>query len=163
LRIGESFAAVTAPAGEIPADLQVKGSPIATVHARGVQIYTLVGAPDGTPTWKLEAPDAAFSGPGIAGKHYAGPTWECTTDGSKVVGRKLAEHPAPEPNAVAWLLLEAKSHEGTGVLSSVTFIQRIHTSGGKPPSPTGAKIGDEAKAPYEADYVFYGPGATTQP
>lgn len=148
---------------QIPTDLQVSGSPLLTVHASGVQIYVMAPGPDGNPTWKLKAPDATFIGKGVEGRHYAGPTWECTTDGSKVVGRKIAEEPSPVPNAVAWLLLEAKSHEGNGVFSQVTFIQRIHTSGGKAPATTGAKVGDEVRVPYSADYVFFGPGATTQP
>lgn len=149
--------------GSVPSDLRVSGSPLARVHASGVQIYVLSHDAGGTPTWKLKAPDATFSGGGIEGRHYAGPTWECTTDGSKVVGRKIAEHPSPDPNAVAWLLLEAKSHEGNGVFSKVTFVQRVQTAGGKAPATAGAKAGDEVRMPYSADYVFYGPGATTQP
>jgi hypothetical protein len=148
---------------DVPPELRVNGSPMLTVHAEGVQIYTLANGTDGTPTWKLKAPDATFRGQGIEGRHYAGPTWECTTDGSKVVGRKLAEHASPDPHAVGWLLLEAKSHAGNGVLSKVSFIQRINTVGGKAPTIDGAKTGDEIRVPYQADYVFYGPGATTRP
>jgi hypothetical protein len=148
---------------EVPSDLRVHGSPMLAVHARGVQIYVLANGIDGAPAWKLKAPDATFNGHGIEGRHYAGPTWECITDGSKVVGRKLAEHVSPDPNAVGWLLLEAKSHEGNGVLSKVSFIQRINTAGGKAPTTDGAKSGDEIRVPYEADYVFYGPAATTRP
>lgn len=147
----------------VPSDLQVSGSPLLRVHATGVQIYVLSQNVDGTSTWKLKAPDATFSGNGIEGRHYAGPTWECTTDRSKVVGRKIAEHPSPDPNAAAWLLLEAKSHEGDGIFSKVTFVQRVQTVGGKAPPTTAAKSGDEVRVPYSADYIFYGPGATTQP
>lgn len=154
---------VTAHEPAIPSELQVNGSLMLTVHAQGVQIYVLANGPDGKPAWKLKAPDATFSGPGIEGKHYAGPTWESATDGSKVVGRKLAEHASPDASAVGWLLLAAKGHEGSGALSKVTFIQRINTSGGTAPTVDGAKVGDEVKVPYRADYVFYGPGATTRP
>lgn len=147
----------------VPSDLQVHGSPLLAVHASGVQIYLFVQNADGTSAWKLKAPDATFNGNGMQGKHYAGPTWECTTDGSKVVGRKIAECPSPDPNAVAWLLLEAKSHEGNGIFSRVTFVQRIRTSGGNAPPTTNAKVDDEVRVPYSADYVFFGPGATTQP
>lgn len=147
----------------VPTELQVSGTPLARVHAKGVQIYVLAQNPDGGVAWKLKAPDATFSGDGIEGRHYAGPTWECTTDGSKVVGRKFAEHASPDANAVAWLLLESKSHEGNGILSQVTFIQRVNTKGGKAPPTTGAKVGDEVRVPYSADYVFYGPRATTRP
>jgi hypothetical protein len=147
----------------IPQDLLVTGLPILRVHATGVQIYVWATRPEGSGAWTLRAPDATFSGGGMEGRHFAGPTWECTADGSKIVGRKIAEHAAPYPNAVAWLLLEAKSHEGEGILSKVTFVQRIQTVGGKPPLTTDPKVGDEIRVPYSADYVFYGPGATTRP
>jgi hypothetical protein len=146
----------------IPPELQVNGTPILQVHASGVQIYVLVQNPDGSEKWNLKAPEATFNGGGKQGRHYAGPTWECTTDGSKVVGRKLAEH-AFGSSAVRWLLLEAKSHDGNGILTAVTFIQRIDTVGGSPPPTTGAKPGDEVRVPYSADYEFYGAGATTRP
>lgn len=146
----------------IPPEIRVSGPPLLRVHASGVQIYVLTESPGGI-AWKLKAPDATFSGDGIEGKHYAGPAWESTTDGSKVTGRKIAEHPSPDSNAVAWLLLVAKDHPGNGVMSNVLYIQRINTVGGKPPVTTGAKAGDEIRVPYSADYVFYGPGATTRP
>src|SRR5262249_60730287 len=47
------------------------------------------------------------------GKHYAGPTWE-GLDGGKVVGEVKTSMPAPVDKAVPWLLLDAKSHEGSG-------------------------------------------------
>jgi hypothetical protein len=71
--------------------------------------------------------------------------------------------------AVVWIsgpgaVLQAAvpSHEGSGKLADVTFIQRIHTSGGKPPVVGEAKQGDEIRVPYSADYVFYGSGAKTR-
>jgi len=41
-------------------------------------------------------------------KHYAGTTWE-SNDGSKVVGEVKAKDNGPDPNAIPWLLLSAKS------------------------------------------------------
>ncbi len=147
---------------EIPPDLQVEGPRLATVHASGFQVYTCAADVQGKRVWTLKAPDATFdNAAGLKGKHYAGPTWEAA-DGSKVVGRKLKDHASPDADAVAWLLLAAKSHEGSGKLADVTFIQRIHTGGGKPPTIGDAKIGDEVRVPYTADYVFYGTGAKTR-
>jgi hypothetical protein len=144
----------------VPDDLRVKGSPIAIVHASGFQVYVCSADAGGKLAWKFKAPDATFeNAAGLKGKHYAGPTWEAD-DGSKVVARKLKEHASPAPDAVPWLLLEATSHAGNGVLSNVTFIQRVHTSGGKAPAVGSAKEGDTTRAPYKADYVFYGPGAS---
>ena len=150
----------------LPAELRVNGPVVLRVHAQGFQIYTLVRGDDGAASWKLKAPDATFSdGHGIEGRHYAGPTWECTTDGSKVIGRRIAEDPSPDANAIPWLLLSAASHQGQGVFSGVTFIQRLNTTGGKPPAIPSSAPADgtnptEAKVPYSADYVFYGAGAT---
>lgn len=148
-------------AGDVGEGLRVIGPVVARVHAKGFQIYTCQPDAAGKLAWKLKAPDATFEGQGgLKGRHYAGPTWESTTDGSKVVARKVAEQPAPGGNAVPWLLLEATGHEGKGVLSGVSFIQRVNTTGGNAPSTEGAKAGNEARIPYTADYVFYGPGAT---
>ncbi len=145
----------------IPAKLRVDGPRIAWVHAKGVQIYVCSADASGKLSWTLKAPEATFEDEnGLHGKHYAGPTWE-VADGSKVVGKKDAESPAE--GAIPWLLLEAKSHEGNGLLSAVTYIQRISTTGGKAPPVKDAKAGDEARIDYTADYVFYGPGATTKP
>ncbi|MDB5357538.1 MAG: hypothetical protein JWN24_3991 [Phycisphaerales bacterium] len=165
-----SAAGASAPAVEVrpaapdvPAEIRVNGPTVLIVHAQGVQIYVCQPAPAGKLAWKLKAPDAAFtSDSGVKGKHYAGPTWECTTDGSKVTGRKAADHAAPVEDAVPWLLLEATSHDGNGALSQVTFIQRVNTIGGMAPPISDAKPGDEVRVPYSADYVFYGAGATTR-
>jgi hypothetical protein len=148
-----------AAVADVPKELAVTGPVIARVHATGFQVYTVQPDAAGKLAWKLKAPDATFHGDhGLSGKHYAGPTWESASDGSKVVGRKIAEHPAGT-DAIPWLLLEAASHEGQGVLSSVTYVQRLNTTGGKAPAAVGAKAGDEARVPYTADYVFFGPGA----
>jgi hypothetical protein len=147
------------PKPAIPEELRVNGPQLAIVHATGFQVYTCVADSRGKLAWSLKAPDATFkNAAGLKGKHNGGPTWEAN-DGSKVIGdkSKLKSCPSLDANSVPWLLLPAKSHEGTGQLSSVTFIQRIDTSGGMPPAVGGA----EAHVPYAADYIFYGSGATT--
>jgi hypothetical protein len=160
--------AMNAPATHVPVivpeGLRVSGVIVADVHATGFQVYSLKRDGAGNLGWLLKAPDATFDdGRGLAGKHYAGPTWECTSDGSKVVGKKVAERASGEAGAVAWLLLSAVGHEGAGVFSAVTFIQRINTSGGAAPVVGDNKEGAEIRVPYKAEYVFYGAGATTKP
>jgi hypothetical protein len=133
------------------------------VHASGFQVYTCAADATGKLAWTLKAPDATFeNASGLKGTHSVGPTWQAD-DGSKVVGRKLREHASSVADAVPWLLLEAKSHGGNGRLSGVAFIQRIHTVGGKAPAVGDAKVGDETRVAYSADYVFYGAGATVKP
>ena len=107
--------------------------------------------------WALKAPEAELfdqSGARI-GRHYAGPTWE-SADGSRVVGEVMQR--SAVPGAVPWLLLRAKSSEGSGMLSGVKYIQRLDTVGGVAPSGgcDAAHEGTEARVDYSANYDFYG-------
>jgi hypothetical protein len=149
-------------ADDIPAPLQVPGNEVLALraHAVGVQIYRC--SPDKNDTtrfvWLLQAPEADLldhAGHKI-GKHYAGPTWEAG-DGSKVLGEVAARAPGPDPKAVAWLLLSAKSSAGAGVFAKVRFIQRLHTVGGNPPAGGCDQFsaGSDVRVPYSADYWFY--------
>ena len=91
-------------------------------------------------------------------KHYGGPTWEAL-DGSKVIGTVKAKADAPKTSAIPWLLLQAKSNEGNGSLSKITYIQRVETIGGKVPNQVcnQASANTEARIDYAADYFFYSP------
>jgi hypothetical protein len=149
-------------ADDIPAPLQVAGNEVLAqrAHAAGVQIYRC--GPDKSDmthfVWLLQGPEADLldhAGHKI-GKHYAGPTWEAA-DGSKVLGEVAARAPSPDPKAVAWLLLSAKSTSGAGVFAKVRFIQRLHTVGGNPPADGCDQVsaGRDVRVPYSADYWFY--------
>ena len=62
----------------------------------------------------------------------------------------------PDPDSIPWLLLEADSHRGDGVLSQVDFIQRLETRGGLAPTGACDPASDLTVAvPYRARYVFY--------
>ena len=91
--------------------------------ARGVQIYECLASQDQPPRfeWVFKAPEAElFDRAGRkVGKHYAGPSWE-STDGSVVVGEVKARDGGPDPTAIPWLLLSAKSNSGTGMFSQIT-------------------------------------------
>jgi hypothetical protein len=47
------------------------------------------------------------------------------------------------------------STEGPGIFDRVTYIQRVNTAGGLPPSGPGPFIGAEEEVPYTAEYYFY--------
>jgi len=129
------------------------------VHAKGDQIYTCKS--DAAQfTWTLKAPDAQlFDKDGKSfGKHFAGPSWEAN-DGSRVTGKAVANAPSPDADSIPWLLVNVISHDGSGVLSRASTIQRLNTHGGKAPA-TGcdaSHLGQELRVPYSADYLFFAP------
>jgi hypothetical protein len=129
-------------------------------QGRGVQIYACDAAPDqpGVYAWRLKAPRADLYGADgrMVGRHSAGPSWE-GLDGGKVVGALLAKAPSPDPSAIDWLLLAAKSVNGVGVLGKTRYIQRTQTVGGRAPEQgcSPASRGALTQVPYTATYEFY--------
>src|SRR5882757_8679814 len=122
--------------------------------ATGAQIY-VCRTKGATNEWAFKAPEAELVDPEGRpfAKHYAGPTWEAP-DGSKAVGKVLANEPAPKTGAIPWLLLSAES-SGSGELAGVRFVQRVNTSGGVGPTGACPTVGTEQRVDYTADYVFY--------
>jgi hypothetical protein len=121
----------------------------------GVQIYQWNGA-----AWIFQEPVAVLftdaEDTQVLAAHFGGPTWQ-SIGGGKVVG-KVLEQCTPDPDSIPWLLLSAASHEGRGIFSDVTFIQRLNTAGGKAPNVPGNFVGQVARVPYTADYFFYHKG-----
>jgi hypothetical protein len=153
----------------VPASAEVKASDIPAnlnpdklaiyleVPATGFQVYTCAKNASGAWAWTLKAPDAALTDTQKKplGKHYAGPTWEAN-DGGKVVAAAKANMPSPTPGAVAWLLLEVKSHEGSGVFTQAKAIVRMNTTGGVAAAQgcDEAHANQESRVPYTATYLF---------
>lgn len=156
-------AAISLPlaAQNVPPKLQPPSNEqlVLQVHAKGEQIYTCKEDIDRF-AWILKGPDAQlFDKAGkVVGKHFLGPSWQMN-DGSSVKGESAANAPAPNADAIPWLLVKVVSHEGNGVLSPVTSIQRINTNGGKAPASgcDSVATGKEIRVPYSADYLFYAP------
>lgn len=148
-------------AQEVPQQIQPPATEqlLLRVHAKGDQVY-ICKAGGAQFTWTLKAPDAQlFDKDGKPfGKHFAGPSWEAN-DGSRVTGKAVANAPSPDADSIPWLLVTIVSHDGTGVLSRATTIQRLNTKGGKAPSSgcDAAHTGQELRVPYSADYLFYAP------
>ena len=156
--IALSFAA---QAQQVPPQIQAPANEqlLLQVHAKGDQVYI---CQEGVTqfAWTLKAPDAQlFDKDGKPfGKHFAGPSWEAN-DGSRVTGKAVANAPSADADSIPWLLVNVVGHEGRGVLSPATTIQRLNTKGGKAPASgcDGAHAGQEIRVPYSADYVFYAP------
>jgi len=151
----------TARAQQVPAQIQAPANEqlLLQVHAKGDQVYT---CKEGVTqfAWTLKAPDAQlFDKDGKPfGKHFAGPSWEAS-DGSRVTGKAIANAPSPDADSIPWLLVNIVGHDGSGVLSRATSIQRINTKGGKAPASgcDAGHAGQEVRVPYSADYLFYAP------
>ena len=153
---------------------------VVLMHAlgTGTQDYACIGTPiDGGAdagdaganfVWTLVTPDAVLTdcnGTNV-GHHFASeagataPEW-LSIDDSYVIGKKLVGvTPDGGSGSVPWLIIGATSHGGdSGVLSNVTYVERLDTDGGVAPatgcdfahSDAGVNIG------YTADYYFFGP------
>lgn len=153
--------AAAAPGRAIPATMPSAcenlqppaGSKLAfRAYATGEQIYRWNGT-----SWSFVGPSAVLyadaGGNGKVGIHYSGPTW-LSVSGSKVVAAVL-DKCTPDANAIPWLLLGVLSNEGSGVFERATHIQRVNTVGGNAPSVPGNAVGDEARVPYSAEYLFF--------
>ena len=155
------LAAFTVCGQQVPYQIQPPAGEqlLLQVHAKGDQVYI---CQEGVTqfAWALKAPDAQlFDKDGkVFGKHFAGPSWEAN-DGSRVKGKAVANVASPDADSIPWLLVNIVGHEGSGVLSRATSIQRINTKGGKA-SASGCDAGhagQELRVAYSADYLFYAP------
>ena len=126
------------------------------VTADGVQIYTCE-AKGNLVEWSFKAPEAnLFDKQGRQiGTHFAGPTWKMA-DGSAIVGEVVAKTDAPEKDAIQWLLLRTKAHEGQGIVADAAFIRRTDTKGGVAPTAgcDARHISEQVRMRYSAIYQF---------
>jgi hypothetical protein len=154
LLLSGSLATARAAETPLPDAIAAPGETVVlAVHAEGAQVYECKAGADGKLAWGFREPIATLLADGkTVGRHYAGPNWEYS-DGSAVVGKAAGNAPGATPNDIPWLKLEVTSRRGSGVLTGVTTVQRINTSGGKFEGACD-KAGATHSAPYAADYVF---------
>jgi Protein of unknown function (DUF3455) len=138
---GAQSAGVT-PNGKLAAAIQVdetQNKVVLTLRGVGKQIYDCNAG--GTFTTPAREPAAGlFTSRGIpAGIHGKGPFWT-NFDGSHVDGSGAVSTPSTDPTKhVAWLRLVASSSpKTTGAFGNLTFIQRVDTRGGVPPTTCAA-------------------------
>src|SRR5882724_2905006 len=149
-----SLSVLAAQEAEVPPQLQppVDEQLLLQLHAKGDQIY-VCRSESAQFNWTLKAPDAQ-----LFGKHFAGPTWQAN-DGTRVTGKAAVSIASPDAESIPWLLVKVVSHDGNGILSRATTIQRLNTKGGKAPASgcDSDHVNQEVRVPYSADYFFYGP------
>ena len=151
--------ASSAGAQQIPQQLQPPENEqlFLTVHAKGSQIYTCKA--DGNQfSWVFKAPEADlfYANGNTFGKHFAGPAW-MATDSSRVNAKVVNTVDSTDHDAIPWLLLHVTGHEGNGVLSRATSVQRLNTKGGKAPASgcDASHANQDTRVPYTADYAFF--------
>jgi uncharacterized protein DUF3455 len=149
-----SFMSASAADQPLPDAVAAPGETIVlTVHAEGAQIYECKASADGKLAWAFREPIATLFVDGkTVGRHYAGPNWE-HMDGSAVVAKASGNALGATADDIPWLKLQVTASRGSGVLSSVTTVQRINTKGGKIEGACD-KAGSFKSVPYSADYVF---------
>jgi len=159
------FALPLAALAQSPIEPPAGAALVMKASAHGVQIYQCKPSVEDASKYVYDAahaePDALLSNSRgeVIIHHYlnfdpAGPAWEAK-DGSKLVGKKL-DPAEPHSGTIPWLKLQVVAHEGKGVLSKVTYIQRVDTEGGV--APAGACDPSKAarvRVPYKATYQFY--------
>jgi hypothetical protein len=129
------------------------------LNAQGMQIYACkpTAKDPNAYAWAFVAPEATLLEKGVTvGRHYAGPTWESSSDRSSVKGAVRERQDGGTGN-IPWLLLAATPAEADGMFAKVTSIQRLATRGGVEPTEVcnEANAGKEVRVPYTADYYFY--------
>ena len=130
--------------------------PALRLSARGVQIFRCERLDDGY-EWRFRQPDAdLFDAQGLAvARHGANFSFE-HRDGSRLLGTVVA-HDRVDAGTLPWLLFSAKSF-GKGELAGISYVQRVNTSGGMPPSGCSAAQANRLlRVDFGADFVFYRP------
>jgi uncharacterized protein DUF3455 len=180
IALPSSAHAQTATPPNVPENIQVpQGNEIFRVgHGVGFQNYVCTPSSPalGHVAYVLFTPQATLFDAGEQlTSHFFSPnpfeggtvraTWQDSVDSSRVWARANASSVDPKfvaPGAVAWVLLQTVGTDqgptGGSTLAATTFIQRVNTVGGVPPSTGCDSITDAgAKAfmPYTADYIFY--------
>jgi len=166
-------------APEVPSTLEAPEGHRAFLIARavGTQNYICQLTPTGT-AWRLFGPQATlfqavgdtlrkqvathFLSANPAEPGTTRPTWQDSSDSSRVWARVAADAVTVDSSAIPWLLLEivgaVPGTTGGGKLTQTTFIQRVNTVGGLADPATcsdPSRVGATVLVPYQADYVFY--------
>ena len=108
--------------------------------------------------WVFAGPKAKLSARNgtPVGSYYGPPaTWE-SMDGSKITGSQVAVAPGGSGN-IPFQLVKAEPAMGNGVMTGVTYVQRLATVGGVAPMlPCGSgNAGENRIVQYQADYIFW--------
>ncbi len=112
----------------------------------------------GETEWVFVGPKAVLSDRSgkVLGDYFGPPaTWQAK-DGSKITGTQVAVAPSSAGN-LPYQLVKANPAEGKGLMSGVSYVQRVALKGGVAPGSacTAANKGSREAVKYQADYIFW--------
>ncbi|MVW77713.1 DUF3455 domain-containing protein [Bordetella sp. 02P26C-1] len=149
-------------ADSVPAIMQVPaGNYVAwRASAEGTVTYVCHQSSDIPPqlAWTIESAKATLNGDNQQGRYTSPPeTWRAA-DGSWLTGMSVVRVD-DGAGRLADQLVMANPSGAAGMLSGVTYIQRLVQSGGGAPDSVcdSAALGKQVTVPYQALYVFWKP------
>jgi Protein of unknown function (DUF3455) len=108
--------------------------------------------------WAFVGPSATLNDRGgkALGSYFGPPATWAATDGSKITGTQVAVAPSGEGN-LPFQLVKANPATGSGLMTGVTFVQRVALKGGVAPAAEcgAANKGARQTVRYQADYIFW--------
>jgi hypothetical protein len=131
--------------------------PVLEMAATGVQIFRCEPDKEGY-HWAFKLPEAELrdAGGALVGHHGANYSFE-HVDGSRLIGTIVSYDSAPTDDSLRWLLLRTQSY-GQGEFDKITYVQRVETSGGMPPTQCAAEQANQIlRVPFSAKFIFYRP------
>jgi hypothetical protein len=131
--------------------------PVLELAAIGVQIFRCEQDKDGF-RWNFRQPEAELRDARgqVVGHHGANYSFE-QIDGSRLIGTIVNYDSAPSDDALRWLLLRTQSY-GHGEFEKMTYVQRVETAGGMPPTQCAAEqVNQILRVPFSAKFIFYRP------
>ena len=131
--------------------------PVLELAAIGVQIFRCEQDKDRF-RWNFRQPEAELRDARgqVVGHHGANYSFE-QIDGSRLIGTIVNSDSAPSDDALRWLLLRTQSY-GHGEFEKMTYVQRVETAGGMPPTQCAAEqVNQILRVPFSAKFIFYRP------
>ena len=144
-------------------DFDAARDPYTARNALGI---TTLGGGGGAPTtaeYVTSSADATLTNERVL-TDTASITWDFSTAGQAKAnavagGGNVSNSGTPTSGQWArWVTsttIEGVSTSGPGIFSSVTYIQRLNTTGGLAPAGPGSVVGETVEIPYTAEYYFY--------
>jgi hypothetical protein len=143
---------------QVPADNAIAWN----AHANGHITYVCqtIRTDGAKLAWIIKSASATLgnSSERLSGTYTSPPeTWK-SADGSALTGMEIVRAHAGADRLYDQLVL-ANPSVGVGVLTGVTYIQRLVSAGGAPPQTpcANSNVGEQVKVAYQANYVFWKP------